>query len=300
MSGRAIPPRVVVVTRPSDYERLLWRHGTREQARFFLESREQSMAEVERRHAAFEGALAGVLAAIPVSWRRSRVGRGDLSRFVFEERDIIVAVGQDGLVPNIAKYLVGQPVIGINPDPHQFDGVLLRHAEEKTADLLVDVDADRAHIEDRSMVEARFDDGQRLWALNEIFLGHRTHQSALYRIRFQQSEERQSSSGVIVSTGTGSTGWALSIHRERAPNLLLPDPEDRTLVFFVREAFPSVSTETGITAGTIEEGQSLSIVSEMNDGGALFGDGIEEDRIDFGWGLGVEIGLAAKKLRLVV
>jgi len=58
-----------------------------------------------------------VLGAIPSDWRRARVDRADLDRFLFEPEDVVVAVGQDGLVANVAKYLTGQPVIGCNPDP---------------------------------------------------------------------------------------------------------------------------------------------------------------------------------------
>jgi NAD kinase len=70
------------------------------------------------------------------------------------------------------------------------------------------------------MAHARLDDGQQLLALNEIFVGHRTHQSARYRIRpADEQEERHSSSGVIVSTGTGATGWARSIQRSAQTGL---------------------------------------------------------------------------------
>src|SRR5262249_10257864 len=141
-----------------------------------------------------------------------------------------------------------------------------------------------------TMVEVRLDDGQRLLALNEAFLGHRTHQSARYRIRVgghgeAGAGERQSSSGVIVSTGTGATGWARSIHRQRAiAGSLLPEPTEPRLVFFVREAFPSKITGAGLDAGSITRGESLEIVSEMNEDGVIFGDGIETDRLDFSWG----------------
>ncbi len=45
-------PRVVLVTRTSEYDGLLARHATREQARFFLETRGQCLDEVEARHRA--------------------------------------------------------------------------------------------------------------------------------------------------------------------------------------------------------------------------------------------------------
>lgn len=298
----AAPPRVVVVTRATELSLLLARHGTREQARFHLAQRDLRLEEVEAAHHRFEAVLAEVGKIIPLRFRRARIVREELSRFVFEPGDIIVAVGQDGLVANVAKYLTGQPVIGVNPDPHANAGVLVRHASERAEELLRRVAEGSATLEARTMVEARLDDGQRLLALNEIFVGHRTHQSARYVISAPRAgvRERQSSSGVVVATGTGATGWARSIVREREGEHALPAATDAWLAFFVREAFPSPATGTRVTEGRIEPSAPLSLRSEMNEGGVLFGDGIEDDRLAFGWGLGAKVGVASERLTLVV
>ena len=294
------PPRVVVVTRATDYEALLARHGTREQARFFLETRGQDITDVERRHRRFEEVLGEISRAVPMKWRRSHITRADLNRFVFEPEDIVTCVGPDGLVANAAKYLTGQLVVGINPDPERNDGVLVPHRASEAARLLAAAAENRVVVEERTMVEARVDDGQRLLAANEIYLGHRTHQSARYRVRWRGKEERHSSSGVVVATGTGATGWARSIvlgkHGDAST---LPRPTDPRLAFFVREAFPSISTATTIMEGAVTSEDELAVVSEMNDGGTLFGDGIEDDAIDFRWGLCATLGVAAERLRLV-
>lgn len=298
--GSSLPPRAVVVTRQTDYQLLLWRHGSRAQAEFFLSSRGQTIDAVERNDERFQSALQQVLAAIPSAWRRSRVDRADLDRFVFEPSDVVVAIGQDGLVANVAKYLKQQRVIGINPDPSAYDGVLVPHAPSQAGRLLAASVEASASVQARTMVEARLDDGQRLLALNEVFVGHRTHQSARYRIGFGPDEERHSSSGVIVSTGTGATGWARSIHRQRRTDVTLPAPTDPRLVFFVREAFPSRRTGTSLTDGIVESGQALVLTSEMNEDGVLFGDGIEEDRVDFAWGMRAELRVSDLRLLLVM
>ncbi len=292
-------PRAVVVTRHTEYDELLQRHGTRGQAAFFLETRGLALDVVAERHRRFRSALRGVVESIPGTWRQARVERSDLNRFVFEDDDIIVAVGQDGLVANVAKYLAGQPVIGINPDPTLYEGVLVPHPPAATGKLLAACASRSYGAEERTMVEARLDDGQRLLALNEIFVGSRTHQSARYRILWQGHQERQSSSGLIVATGTGSTGWALSINRQRRGGVALPSPVESRLAFFVREAFPSVATGTELTEGCFACGEALEVVSEMNDDGVIFGDGIEEDRLEFRWGLRTEIREAGAKLNLV-
>lgn len=290
-------PRVVVVTRPSELTLLVARHGTKEQARFFLRERGQALEPAEAAHHALEHAVHEVTAAIPLAWRRARVGREDLPRFLFEPDDVVAAVGQDGLVANVAKYLDGQPVVGVCPEGK---AVLARCPPELFADALADVVAGRARLEARTMVEARLDDGQRLLSLNEVFLGHRTHQSARYRVSAGGATERHSSSGVVVATGTGASGWARSIHRERHSALVLPAATEPSVAFFVREAFPSKATGTSLTEGRVGEGEPFVVTSEMGDGGVVFGDGIEDDRLAFGWGIRARVGVAREKLALVV
>jgi hypothetical protein len=240
------------------------------------------------------------MGAVPVDWRRASVQRADLDRFLFEPDDIVVVLGQDGLVANVAKYLdAEQPVIGLNPDPERYPGVLVRHVPAAAADLMHDVAAGRAVLERRTMAEARLDDGQQLLALNEVFIGHVSHQSARYRIEAGGRSERQSSSGVVVTTGTGATGWAASLKLQRHSVLDLPQPEERRLAFFVREPWPSIATGTDVTEGALGADERLTLVSELGDGGVVFGDGIEADHLVLEWGQRVEVGVADSALQLV-
>jgi NAD kinase len=292
-------PRCVIVRRPTEYDELLARHGTREQLRFFLQERGRTLEELVERHERITIALRELHGAIPADWRRAAVTRSELDRVLFAHDDVVVVLGQDGLVANVAKYLTGQPVIGLNPEPERWPGVLVPHAPAAAADLLHDVAAGRAALEERTMVEARVDDGQRLLALNEVFLGHASHQSARYALELGGERERQSSSGVIVSTGTGATGWAASIARERRSQLALPEPGDPALAFYVREAWPSAATGTRLTEGLLRDGAALGLQSEMGEGGVVFGDGIESDRLALDWGRRVHVAVARERLRLV-
>ncbi|MEK7415684.1 MAG: hypothetical protein AAB263_20455 [Planctomycetota bacterium] len=296
-------PRVVVVTRATPLDMLLLRHGTLDQARFFLRSRGEDPHWHEEVHARQQQALGRVLSAIPAEQRRVRIDRDGLDRFLFAADDLVVVVGQDGLVPNVAKYLDGQLVIGVNPDPASYDGVLCRHPAFQAAALIawaVDLSPGQGiRIESRAMAAVQREDGQRLLSLNEVFIGHRSHQSARYRLSVSGRDERQSSSGLILATGTGSTGWARSIARQRGV-AALPKPEERRVSWFVREPFPSVSTGTELEFGLLGEGESLRVVSEMGDGGIVFADGMEADALDFPSGASVMLSLASERLNLMV
>ncbi|HET7735729.1 MAG TPA: hypothetical protein VFK52_07125 [Nocardioidaceae bacterium] len=289
-------PRVVVVHRRSEYDELLRRHGTRGQAQFFLSTRGRSLDAVEEAHARLRRALDVVHASVPPDWRRGSVERGELARFLFEPDDLVVVVGQDGLVANVAKYLDGQPVLGVDPGVAGNLGVLTRHAPGEAAELLPVLSG--LPTEERTMVEARLDDGQCLTALNELYVGHASHQTARYRLASPGGTERQASSGVIVSTGTGATGWCRSAWLERRSPLTLPGPRDPVLAFFVREAWPSPATGTAHTEGLLTATDVLTLEVE-SDRLVVFGDGLEKDFLTASWGQSLEVRTSGRVLRLV-
>ncbi|NRD90733.1 hypothetical protein C8024_16695 [Sphingopyxis sp. BSNA05] len=293
----SISPRAVFVTRETDYELLLSRHATHEQARFHLETRGQKISEVEHRHADFIDTLKQARAVVPPDWKQTLVRRSDLNRFLFAPDDVIIAVGQDGLIANVAKYLDGQTVFGVNAAPQLYDGVLVRLRVDQLSARLSDYLHQDIDVQRRTMVEAVLDGGERLFALNELFVGHRSHQSARYRIAQGDQQENQSSSGVIVASGTGATGWARSIMEATGAKLSIL-PEEAAIAYFVREPFPSISTGTSMRAAKLKHG-SLEITSRMNEGGVVFADGIEQDFLSFDWGRKIDIQPSRRNLHLV-
>ena len=295
-------PRLVIVHRRTELQELLDRHATRGQAEFFLRTRGRTLQDVQERHDGLSAALATVRTAVPAEWRHAEVERADLSRFLLTPEDIIAVVGQDGLVANAAKYLNRQPVIGIDPEPGANPGVLVRHTPGAAAKLLQEAGragpVERLRCQELATVTARLDDGQELSGLNEIFVGHVSHQSARYQLTTPDGRaERHSSSGLIVSTGTGATGWCASIALERGGRAL-PAPTDPRLAWFVREAWPSPITGTTLTEGVLAAGETLR-VTVASDQLVVFGDGMEGDRLTASWGQEITVQLGERPLRLV-
>lgn len=303
--------QVVVVTRKTALEELVERFNTREQARFYLEHMGASFEDYEEAHETYLASIATLRSAIPDGLRSQFIERAFLPTFSFNEKDLVVAVGQDGLVVNAAKYLSGQPLLAFNPDPARIDGILIPFQMREAHAALAQAVSGRLASRRISMAKAQLNDGQALYAVNDLFIGARTHVSARYRVRLGGTQERQSSSGIIVSTGTGSTGWLRSVVKGAAGVMVqvgggketAPDPqydwESEELVFSVREPFVSRTSEAGLVFGRIRPGENLELVSEMPQNGIIFSDGIESDYLEFNSSAVATIGLAEKKVVLL-
>ncbi len=295
-----LAPRVVVVSRRSELDELLSRHGTSAAAGYFLKQRGRKVSDVQRQHTSLQEALDAINAALPADWRRGHVDRDDLPRFLFAPEDIVITVGQDGLVANVAKYLDGQPVIGINTDPRRNPGVLACFAPDEVGKVLPRVLSGKAAQQKRAMATATLDDGQRISGLNEIYIGHSSHQSSRYLLTTPDGrQERHSSSGIVVGTGTGSTGWCVSIAGERAMQAELPAPVAMELAWFVREAWPSPGTGATLTTGRISARDALTITCE-SERLVAFADGVETDHLVLSYGQQITVGVSNKQLNLVV
>ena len=160
--------KVVLVTRRTRLEELIARFHTIDQARFYVEHLGARFDDYEREHGAYLAARAAVLDVLQAHGRFQIVERGYLPNFLFGPDDVVVALGQDGLVANTMKYLASQPLVGLNPDPARYDGILLPFEARQFGGLLPavlndardarrraggDHDADDQHPQDGEGVE---------------------------------------------------------------------------------------------------------------------------------------------------
>jgi NAD kinase len=303
--------KVVLVTRHSRLEELIVRHNTLAQAKFYVEHLGADFGDYLAENEAYARSLRIVIQALQGWGRYQLLDRQMLPNFVFSPTDIVVALGQDGLVANTMKYLQGQPLIGLNPEPSRWDGILLPFQPEDLGSVLEDVAADRRATKAVTMAEARLSDGQSLRAVNDLFIGPKSHTSALYELTYQGKTEFQSSSGLIVSTGLGSTAWLKSVvtgslaiasslgagpsGTEYTP-IAWDSPE---LAFAVREPFPSRTSSTSLVYGHVQADQPLRVRSRMPESGIIFSDGIEADFLRFTAGMEATVSVAALQGQLV-
>lgn len=301
--------KIIVVTRKTRLEDLVARFNSRAQAKFYIEHAGGDFTEYEREDGTYHRSLDEIRRSLDLGLKLQVIDRSFVPTFLFTPKDVVVAVGQDGLVANTAKYLEGQPLLGVNPDPERFDGILLPFQPPKAKQAVLLTLEEKAKVREVTLAEVRLNDGQKLLAFNDFFVGAKTHVSARYRIQIDRKSESQSSSGVLISTGAGSTGWLSSVFnmasgvahltKGRTGQAIRLGWEDPRLVYVVREPFASRHSRASLVAGLLERGHELVIESQMPSGGVIFSDGVEQDFLEFNSGAIAHIKTSSRKARLV-
>jgi len=335
-------PGIVVVTRPTRMQGLLSRWATRGQAAFVFkrnrvseftqriaqrnsqdasdysdlvdaveQDAEEDFCEMESEDTTYQSAVDQLRQDLSLGVPIQFIDREYLPTFNFGNTSVVVVVGQDGLVANTAKYVGSIPIVAINPDPARIDGVLLPFTIPEARPMVQRALRDAMTTRSVTLAQATLQDGQQLLAFNDLFIGARSHVSARYELTTRNGREMQSSSGLIVSTGAGSSGWLSSlVNMAKGMSAFLgngPPPtwslpmtwEARQLIWAVREPFVSKTSQAGLVAGSLNAGETLLVESQMPEGGVIFSDGVEKDFLQFNSGTLATISVADHCARLV-
>jgi hypothetical protein len=266
--------------------------------------------EYEQEHQIYHAALERLIDEVGQNFRVEVIDRTLLSTFDFARCEMVVVIGQDGLVANTAKYALGLPIIGVNPDPARYDGILLPYQAADARRIVRAVHRNQAKYSEVTLAQVDSNDGQSMLAFNDFFVGCASHVSARYTLENNGMSEAQSSSGVLISTGAGSTGWFSSLCNMTAAfsrfagagdvSPIRLSREERRIVWAVREPFASNHSGISQVAGFLNEGEELVIGSQMPTHGVIFSDGIESDFIEFNSGTIARFSVSDKTAKLVV
>lgn len=299
----------IVVKNKTRLEALIERFNTKAQAKFYIERSGGNFEDYQAEHDTFHESLSTMQRRLSTVVKNKIVERSFLPSFLFNHNHLVVVIGQDGLVANTAKYVNDIPIIAVNPDAGRYDGYLLPFSPANFIGAVENVMVDKFNAKTVTFAEAALNDGQRLLAFNDLFIGAASHVSARYKISYNDKIEEHSSSGIIVSTQAGSTGWLSSIFNmtfgmhqfiekddSKKKRIKLKDDQ---LMFAVREPFQSRKTQTEIVAGLLNGQTKLVLESYMPSNGVIFSDGIESDFLSFNAGAIATIGVAKEKARLV-
>lgn len=298
----------IIVKNKTRLESLIERFNTKSQAKFYIERLGGDFHDYEMEDDIFHDSLNSLQSQLSNVIKHKIVDRAYLPSYLFSDKNLIVVLGQDGLVANTAKYSQARPIVAVNPDKQRYDGVLLPFDTMNFIGGVESVLSDNYQSRKVNFAEARLNDGQRLLAFNDLFIGASSHISSRYKLSFNENTEEQSSSGIIVSTQAGSTGWLSSVFNmaygitglfEKDMKPKQPKLKNDQLLFAVREPFKSIRTQADIAVGMINNRNNLRIESLMPTGGIIFSDGIESDFLQFNSGTIATIGIANETANLV-
>ncbi|SFZ89232.1 hypothetical protein SAMN05428642_10165 [Flaviramulus basaltis] len=298
----------IIVKSKTRLETLIERFNTKAQAKFYIERLGGNFEEYQIEDEIFKNSLNSLQTQLSKIIKNKTIDRQYVSSYIFSEKNIIVVIGQDGLVANTAKYSNNLPIIAVNPDTKRYDGILLPFNTSNFIQGVENVITENYNSKILKFAEAKLNNGQRLLAFNDLFIGASSHVSARYKITFKDKTEQHSSSGIIISTPAGSTGWLSSIFNmaygvtsmfEKNLTPKQPKLKENDLLFAVREPFKSIKTQTKLTAGIIRN-NSLKIESYMPNNGIIFSDGIEKDFLQFNSGSIATIGIAKETVNIVI
>jgi NAD kinase len=305
--------KIIVVKRKTRLDDLITRFNSISQAKFYVEHLGADFSDYEQEHSEYVLAIQQATEILGRIGRVHVLERAYLTNYIFGPNDIVVAIGQDGMIANTLKYLSGQPLLGVNPSPKRWDGVLLPFLVKDLNLITPEVVRGTRKHKEVTIAAAQLNDNQKLLAVNDFFIGQKTHISARYQISFNGKTEPQSSSGIIISTGLGATGWFKSIltgargvvTKISGKDLDIKSKNNFTwnsdyLYYSVREPFPSKTTGTELIFGKITDKQPLKVTSQMSENGVIFSDGIENDFLEFNSGMEATIGISEQKGILIV
>jgi len=298
--------KIVVVKKATELEELLKRYSTTSQVKFYLESRGHSYEFYKQGHDTYKEGMRKTIALLPKTMRTQVIDKEHLDTFQTGNKDLIVTIGDAGMLVNVAKYVGEQPIIAVNPDSNRNDNVLASCDVKGFPQMLKTALEGSADYETLTMAEAVLDNGERILAINDLFVGKNNHTSARYEIQQRRQKEYQSSDGIIVSTGTGSTGWLTSIVSQvnamsggRYNGPAVPFNRDYDyLMFAVRSPFPSNIARTHQVYGKVTQNNPLTIISKMPEDGVIFSDGILTDYLEFNAGRTATIKPSKNKVYL--
>jgi NAD kinase len=216
----------------------------------------------------------------------------ELKKEHLHESDLVITIGGDGTFIKAANILDSGYILGINANPDKSEGALTT-INLSELDKLIDILNGKFETLLRQRAKVKIN-GKLISeeATNEVYIGAESQfHSSRYKIKFKDLEEEHRSSGIIISTGTGSPAWYYSAGGE------IFNPDEPKLAFIVREPyFGKRVFKPKILKGNIFKGEKLTIFSERDYGGII---SINDLTFPFNKGEVVEVELSNNPLKCI-
>lgn len=213
-----------------------------------------------------------------------------------KQYDLVAAVGGDNHFLAIAHCLEETPIMGINSDVITSTGALLGFDPETIHSYIKRILEGRFSYGEWTRIEAEIngkavEDARGMFSLSNVEDDMMTR----YLLKFKDEKEQQKSSGFVITTGAGSTGWYTDagIYLPTIKSGLYPAPassipqDKKMLKTLTREPFGGKDCIYKMLNLEIRPGEELELIYWANDNARLSSDSVikyvisEGDRIRF-------------------
>src|SRR3989338_4156639 len=183
--------------------------------------------------------------------------RDNLNKNQFKNKDLVIAVGGDGTFLRAAHFVENQLLLGVNADVKNKEGFFMKSNKNDFEKKLKKIIKNQFNVRKLPRLEACINNKKiETFAFNEFFIGARkSYHAAKYTIQVGSKNERQKSSGILLTTPTGSYAWAKSC---------------------CNKTLPLNSKNCKFKYGILNKNQKIKIVSEMLDG-VLIADSVSRE-----------------------
>jgi hypothetical protein len=215
---------------------------------------------------------------------------------IWEKPDLIVVLGGDNSFTSVAQLCRDVPVLAVNSDPTLSLGYLTRWRVDNFKDigrLTVAVRSGDYYTEEWTRLECNL--MPTIPAVSEYYLGETKRKDmSRHIIEYEGESYEQKCSGLIVTTGVGSTGWYNSINWHRSQDENAFSPKVSLAKFVVTEPFRF--NKGNLREGIIEPGEELVVHSLNDDGGLISADSWKERDFRRGATARIKLGNPVKVL----
>lgn len=185
-----------------------------------------------------------------------------------DDFDLIVSVGGDGTFLRSSHGVKDALMFGVNSAPEHSVGALCSSLSTNFEAIINKISQRQYKVRELNRLQISIN-GQlsSVLALNDVLLANRSPAgTSRYRLYLGDTSEEQKSSGVWVSTASGSTAAILAAGGKKMPRL------SKKIQYLVREPYQDGVKKLVLNKGLVSVGQSVKFIIEMHDA-CLFIDG---------------------------
>jgi NAD kinase len=186
--------------------------------------------------------------------------RNKIKKSDTKSKDLIIVVGGDGSLLYASHFITDKtPILCINSNTKLTEGFYSYANRFDFKKKLKQLLENKNGILELNRLEAKIGKKKLDLALNDYYIGHKTpYGVARYWLSHKGKKEYQKSSGVVVSTASGSFAWMKSAGGKQLP---MTSPK---FEYIVREPYHGKLVTPTMINGILEKNQKIKIISNSD------------------------------------